>query len=100
MSPQLLPFIQTITAEICPKKVRWGKNPSIIYLFLSCQEDSEDGELGRRSTEELFLEAEPSTEDGEPYIQHDARPAGSRVGPRKLLLSLVSREPVELRHPD
>lgn len=32
---------------------------------LSCQEDSEDGEMCRRAAEEMLMEAEQSTEDGE-----------------------------------
>lgn len=32
---------------------------------LSPQEDSEDGEVGRRPSEELVSDAEPATEDGE-----------------------------------
>lgn len=62
--------------EISTRKVKWNKNPLIIYSFLSCQEDSEDGEMSRRPSEELFLEAEPSTEDGEHYTQYNAPPAG------------------------
>lgn len=40
------------------------------HTFLSCQEDSEDGELSRRPTEELLMEVQPVTEDGEHGVQH------------------------------
>lgn len=40
------------------------------HTFLSCQDDSEDGELSRRLTEELLMEVEPVTEDGEHGVQH------------------------------
>lgn len=33
--------------------------------LLSCQEDSEDGDMSRRVAEEMLMEAELSTEDGE-----------------------------------
>lgn len=36
-----------------------------LHCGLSPQEDSEDGEIGRRPSEELVSEAEPATEDGE-----------------------------------
>lgn len=38
------------------------------HCGLSPQEDSEDGEAGRRPSEELVSEAEPATEDGEHQV--------------------------------
>lgn len=38
-----------------------------LHCGLSPQEDSEDGEIGRRPSEELVSEAEPATEDGEDH---------------------------------
>lgn len=57
----------------------WRENLSVTCWFLSCQEDSEDGEMSRRTADELFLEEGPSTEDGELHIQHGARAAGLDV---------------------
>lgn len=39
-----------------------------LHCGLSRQEDSEDGEAGRRPSEELVSEAEPATEDGEHQV--------------------------------
>lgn len=64
VSPQLLPFIQKTQNGDLHKESEMEQE-LIIYWFLCCQEDSEDGEMSRRPTEESFLEAEPSTEDGE-----------------------------------
>lgn len=72
----LLPFIQErreSTAVILHSlewHARYSQTKSI-NSRLSCQEDSEDDETGRRPTEGLLLEAEQSTEDGELQIPHE-----------------------------
>lgn len=42
--------------------------PEALHCGLSPQEDSEDGEVGRRPSVELVSEAEPATEDGERQV--------------------------------
>ena len=41
-----------------------------LHCGLSSQEDSEDGDVGRRPSEELVSEAEPATDDGEGHVKN------------------------------
>lgn len=75
VSPQfvLLSSIQKIRNKISTWKMKWCNihskimKPMIVHTCLSWQEDSEDGEMSRRATEEMLMETEPSTEDGEQH---------------------------------
>lgn len=52
-----------------------GNHAHMLILYLYCgsslQEDSEDGEMERRPSEELVSEAEPATEDGEVQLKRN-----------------------------
>ncbi len=63
-----------------------------MHCALSPQEDSEDGEIGRRPSEELVSEAEPATEDGEEPFKNsfDCKMFSLFFGAPKLGTPLIS----------